>query len=55
MEKTKLFVITGGPGVGKTTLVNALKNQGLPCGYGRSQEDYSETGTNERRRFAVEE
>lgn len=29
MKKVKLFVITGGPGVGKTTLLNALGKQGF--------------------------
>ncbi|MCT4317825.1 AAA family ATPase [Elizabethkingia anophelis] len=28
MEEIKLFVITGGPGVGKTTLLNELEKQG---------------------------
>lgn len=29
MEENKLFVITGGPGVGKTTLLKALENKGF--------------------------
>ncbi len=29
MKKVKLFVITGGPGVGKTTLLNALEKRGF--------------------------
>ena len=29
MKKVKLFVITGGPGVGKTTLLNALEKKGF--------------------------
>lgn len=29
MTEPKLYVITGGPGVGKTTLLDALKNKGL--------------------------
>ncbi|KGO08689.1 AAA family ATPase [Elizabethkingia bruuniana] len=29
MEESKLFVITGGPGVGKTTLIKVLEKQGF--------------------------
>lgn len=29
MKEPKYYVITGGPGVGKTTLLNALKNRGF--------------------------
>lgn len=29
MKEAKLYVITGGPGVGKTTLLSALKNKGF--------------------------
>jgi len=29
MKEAKLYVITGGPGVGKTTLLNTLKNKGF--------------------------
>ena len=31
MKKDNFFIVTGGPGMGKTTLINALTSQGFSC------------------------